>query len=113
MLRRIDSVGWGFFSIVAIILLGPLCYIFVQIVGEDAEPMAPYGLGLISALFAAAVIAWVTNTALQWLNSLSRPAKKKVAHVKRADEAQPSKETKPAKTQKRSKRGKRRKQKAK
>ena len=110
MLRRVEAVGWGFFLTVAAVLVGPLIYFFFQIVEVEENPMAPFGLSVLSAMLAAGLLAWLTNTVLQWFHSRRQPKGKQGGNVQRVGQDKPSK---PSKTERRTKRGKRRKQKAK
>jgi len=64
--RRLDSVGWIFFGMVLLVLLGPCIYIVL----ENTSPTLTIGMrvstGVIVAFFGAAFIAWGVNTALQF-----------------------------------------------
>lgn len=61
----IDSVGWVFLLIVFAILLVPAIYLSWHVVRENQEWPIPVGMGVLFALFAAGIVAWIVNTVLQ------------------------------------------------
>jgi len=62
---RIDSVGWVFWFIAFLVLLAPAIYFCIQIVDEDKELPIPVAMGVLLALFLAAIVSWIVNTILQ------------------------------------------------
>jgi len=60
----IDSVGWLFFFVVLILLLGPVWYLLWTNRSADAEVPAIVGAGLLFAGVLAGLVTWVVNWAL-------------------------------------------------
>jgi uncharacterized membrane protein len=61
----IDSVGWLFWFVVFLVLLGPSIYLSFQWVTEDEAAPIPVGMGVLLAGFVAAIVAWIVNSILQ------------------------------------------------
>ncbi len=77
-----DSVGWLFFCVWFVLLLGPCVYGVFQIVTEDANDLVPFGAGVVFAAVAAALVAWIVNSILQFRAKRRRIAVRKVARKK-------------------------------
>ena len=60
----IDSVGWLFWFVAFLVLLGPSIYLSWQVVSENEARVIPVGLGTILAGFLAAMVAWIVNSIL-------------------------------------------------
>ena len=65
---KIESVGWLFWSIAFALLVGPNIYGAWQIVTEEQKWPVPFGMGILSAGFLAAILAWVVNSFLHLRN---------------------------------------------
>ena len=65
-MKKIESLGWGFFLIVWV-LLAPLCvFLILRFTYEEViEFPQQVGLGLFISAGLAAVIAWASNSLLQ------------------------------------------------
>lgn len=64
-LTRIEAVGWRFFLVAFILLIGPGIYFSFSIMREEIPWVVPAGLGLLVGAFAAALVTWALNEALQ------------------------------------------------
>lgn len=62
---KLDSAGWGVWLIAFGILLLPCIYGSFQIVDEKQPPYVPVFMGGLFAGFAAAVVTWLMNVAIQ------------------------------------------------
>jgi uncharacterized membrane protein (DUF485 family) len=60
----IVSVGWLFWFIVFVVVLGPAVYLSFQVVDENEAAPIPVGMGVILAGFLAAIVAWIVNAIL-------------------------------------------------
>ncbi|MBI4558285.1 MAG: hypothetical protein HY706_11945 [Candidatus Hydrogenedentes bacterium] len=77
--RRLESVGWGFYLIVAVVLSGPCIYAAWKI-KYDFHPWSyAVGLGAIFAAAIAGVVAWAVNTVLQSRVNRAKLAARKAA----------------------------------
>ena len=65
MAWRIESLGWGFYVIVLVILFGPMLYLISQVTREDTAIVVRLGMAFVAAMFTAAIIAWAANATLQ------------------------------------------------
>ncbi|MFO7774744.1 MAG: hypothetical protein R6W89_03000 [Candidatus Hydrogenedentota bacterium] len=74
MAWRIESLGWGFYTIVLVILYGPLLYLISQVTREDTAIAVRLGMAFVAAMFAAAIIAWAANASLQTVLEKRRAA---------------------------------------
>lgn len=77
-----DSVGWLFFSIWFVLLVGPCIYGLFQIVMEDTTALVPLGVGAVLAAVAAGLIAWIVNSILQFRAKRRRIAARKQTRKK-------------------------------
>ncbi len=63
---RFDSVGWTFFMVLTVVLC-PLCIYFAWMIAyESTKWYLRVGVGLTFAGFAAAILTWLVNSALQY-----------------------------------------------
>ncbi|MFP4171537.1 MAG: hypothetical protein ACLFV4_01355 [Candidatus Hydrogenedentota bacterium] len=74
MAWRIESLGWGFYAIVLVILYGPVLYLISQVTREDTAIVVRLGMAFVAAMFAAAIIAWAANAILQTVLNKRRAA---------------------------------------
>ena len=63
---RFDSVGWVFYLILTLVLSAPCIYLAWAISYENTEWYLRIGIGLTFAGFAAAILTWIINSALQY-----------------------------------------------
>jgi len=74
MTWRIESLGWGFYVIVLVILYGPMLYLISQVTREDTAIAVRLGMAFVAAMFVAAIIAWAANATLQTVLEKRRAA---------------------------------------
>ena len=77
MAPRIESLGWGFYSIVLVILYGPMVYVISQLTREDTAMVVRLGMAFVAAMFVSAVIAWAANAGLQTVLEKRRAAEQR------------------------------------
>ena len=77
MAWRIESLGWGFYTIVLVILFGPMLYLMSQVTREDTAIVVRLGMAFVAAMFAAALIAWAANASLQTVLEKRRAAEQR------------------------------------
>ncbi len=77
MAPRIESLGWGFYSIVLVILYGPMVYVISQLTREDTAMVVRLGMAFVAAMFVSAVIAWAANASLQTVLEKRRAAEQR------------------------------------
>lgn len=66
-LRRIESVGWGFFGLVLIVAI-PVCIYLVYSMTHDGLTVGTrVGTGITLAFFFAAFFSWAVNSLLQYV----------------------------------------------
>ena len=63
--RRIDSVGWGFFGIVLVPAIPACIYFVFQITHDSLTLGTRVGTGITLAFFATAFFTWAVNSLLQ------------------------------------------------
>jgi hypothetical protein len=81
--NEIEAVGWVFFVVTFLILVGPLVYLSWQIVYRTAPWFAPVGMGLFSAAIAAAILSWAVNEVYQRRQRQQRLVARKQAKKRR------------------------------
>jgi len=64
-LRRIDSVGWGFFGLVLVAAIPACIYFVFQITHESLTLGTRAGTGITLAFFVTAFFTWAVNSLLQ------------------------------------------------
>ncbi len=74
-----DAAGWLFWSVVFVVLVGPLTYLSWNIVYETASRIVPVGMGVVGAAIGAGFISWAVNALVQF-----RAKKKRVQERKKA-----------------------------
>ena len=62
---RLDSAGWGVWSICTILLVGPCIYGSFQLVQRHVLWTVPVGMGVIFAAVVSAFATWALNAVLQ------------------------------------------------
>jgi len=72
-----DSVGWLFFAVWFVLLVGPCIYGLSQIVTEGTSALVPFAVGPVFAAVAAGLIAWAVNSVLQFRAKRRRIAARK------------------------------------
>lgn len=63
--RRIDSVGWGFFGIALVVAIPACVYFVFQITHESLTLGTRAGTGITLAFFVTAFFTWAVNSLLQ------------------------------------------------
>ena len=77
MAPRIEALGWGFYSIVLVILYGPMVYVISQLTREDTALVIRLGMAFVAAMFVSAIIAWAANASLQTVLEKRRAAEQR------------------------------------
>ena len=62
---KLDAVGWGFWVIVFIIVVGPCIYGLLQIGDQGVEPLVLVVFGTLAAAIVAGLFSWLANFLLQ------------------------------------------------
>lgn len=62
---RWEAAGWGFWSIVFLILLGPSIYVSFQISYEQSSMLVIVVVGMSIAAFIAGIVTFIVNMILQ------------------------------------------------
>jgi len=87
-LRELESVGWGTFGIVSVVLMGPGIYLGFAITYDTTEIGVRIALGVFLALVIAAFLTWGANELLY--QRAKRPsAKRNRTRKRRACRARP------------------------
>jgi hypothetical protein len=63
---RFEAVGWTFFLVLTLVLSAPFIFLAWVISYENTEWYLRVGIGLTFAGFAAAILTWIINSALQY-----------------------------------------------
>lgn len=63
--NELTSVGWAFWAVLAVILIGPCIWVAYQILLDRAPKPLPVLVGVTAALIGAGVISAVVNSLLQ------------------------------------------------
>lgn len=79
----VDEVGWVFWGVTFVVLIGPLVYLAWQVVYRTAPWYVPVGIGIFSAAFGAAFLSWGVNEVIQRRQRRQRMAARKQAKKRR------------------------------
>lgn len=77
-IRRIESVGWGFFGLVLVVAIPAWIYVIFQVTHDSLTLGTRVGAGVTLAFFFAAFTSWLVNSLLQYRSTPSdgdEPAK--------------------------------------
>ena len=61
----IEAVGWIFWAVTFVVLLGPAVYGLWLIKYKTTPWLVPFGGGVVLSALAAAVVSWAVNSVLQ------------------------------------------------
>jgi hypothetical protein len=79
-IRRIESVGWGFFGLVLVVAIPAWIYVIFQATHDSLTLGTRVGAGVTLAFFFAAFTSWAVNSLLQYRSTPSdrdEPANRK------------------------------------
>jgi hypothetical protein len=62
---KFDAAGWLFWTVVFAVLIGPLIYLFWNVVYETTSRIVPVGMGVVGAAIGAGFISWAVNAVIQ------------------------------------------------
>lgn len=80
--QNLEAVGWVFWLVTSLILVGPLIYAFWQVTHDSVTRFAPVVMGTITAAIGAGFIAWPVNVAIQRRNKKQRLAQRRKSKKK-------------------------------
>ena len=64
-MRPPESLGWIFWLICFVVLMGPCVYLALGASYEGVNPSGPIMLGLLAASMLAGLVSWIANGLLQ------------------------------------------------
>lgn len=74
---RFDSVGWGFFLILTVVMCIPGIAVAWLISYESTEWYTRVGMGIMFSAVASAILTWIVNSALQYRVERLKKAQRK------------------------------------
>lgn len=78
--KRLDSVGWIFFSVALVLYLPPCIYAIISVTVDALHIGIRVGTGIALAFFAAGFTSWIVNSILYYraerLDARETPPKK-------------------------------------